>query len=158
MHHPLVQSSRKHREQALALWSLEHRGRRLPDLLLDGGVDLILCGHTHTYERFRLTRADGCSLELVNLSGRPRDDFLWVGGAARRARDITGRESTWLAAKGWRQLEGWRIEQRAAMLDAESDQFAIIAVAPDGHLTLEMNFLDASQLDGLRREPPLTLN
>lgn len=158
MHHPLVQSSRKHREHAVALWSLEHRGRRLPDLLLDGGVDLVLCGHTHTYEHFTLTRADGRHLELVNLSGRPRSDFLWFGRSARRAQNIAGRELRWLADKGWQHLDGWRIEQRAAMLENERNQFGIFTVTPAGRISLELCFLDASLPEGLRREPPLPIN
>lgn len=158
MHHPLLQSSRKHREHAVALWSLEHRGRRLPDLLLDGGVNLVLCGHTHTYERFTLTRADGRRLELVNLSGRPRNEFLWFGRSARRARDIAGRELSWLAGKGWRDLGGWRIEQRAAMVEDESNQFGIFTVTPAGRISLEMCFLDERQPAGLRREPPLPID
>lgn len=158
MHHPLVQSSSKHREHAVALWSLEHRGRRLPDILLDGGVDLILAGHTHTYERFTLTRSDGRHLELVNLSGRPRSDFLWFGRSARRAKDIAGRELSWLADKGWRNLADWRIEQRAAMVENESNQFGIFTVTPAGRISLEMCFLDERRPEGLRREPPLPIN
>lgn len=158
MHHPLVQSSRKHREQAVALWSLEHAGRRLPDILLDGGVDLVLCGHTHTFERFAIERADGRRLQLVNISGRPRDDFLWIGSGPRHARDIAGRELDWLADKGWRDLAGWRIEQLAAMVDDEANQFGLFTLAPDGGLTLEMHFLERSESTGVRREAPVTLN
>lgn len=141
MHHPLIQSSAKHREQARDLWSLRHRGTRLVDWLVDGGVDLVLTGHTHTYERFTITRRDGRGFRLVNLSGTPEPSFLWFGAGARRARDIRGRESAWLRSKGWKDLDGWSIVQDEVMARDEVDQFGLFTVAPDGGVTLSMRFL-----------------
>ncbi len=157
IHHPLIQSSKKHRDQAKALWSYRYKGRTLPDMLLDGGVDLIISGHTHTYERFRLRREDGREMQLVNLSGRPRTAFLWKGDGRRRAQDVAGNELSWLAEEGWRDLEGWRIFQEEAMLEDEADQFGLFAVDPGGEIWLEMHFLDDERPDGIRQTMPQKL-
>jgi hypothetical protein len=157
IHHPIIQSSRKHRAQARALWSYTYEGRTLPDILIDGNVDLVLTGHTHTYERFVLERADGRSLHLINISGRPRTDFLWFGASARRARDISGREIAWLADCGWTDLEDWSVTQEDAMVGGEANQFAIFNVSADGTLTMEMHFLDDDNPGGLRRCTPVRL-
>lgn len=146
LHHPLVQSSSKHRADAASLWNLDWKGRRIADILLDGGVDLVLVGHTHTCERFRLTRADGRSMALVNLSGRPRTGFLWFGRDERRARDIRGREMKWLEENGWRGLADWTIVQEDLMPDPGQNQFAIIDVGPR-EATLTIHFLDAESGD-----------
>ena len=84
LHHPPVQSSKIHRKAAASIWNVRDGGHRLVDLLADGGVDVILTGHTHTYERFRLVRDDGRRIDVVNVSGRPRDAFLWYGDGRRR--------------------------------------------------------------------------
>jgi hypothetical protein len=158
LHHPFVQTSRKHREQARALWRMTHRGRRLVDALLDGGVDVVLTGHTHTYERFHLRRLDdGRSLSVVNLSGRPRASFLWIGDGSRRPRSIAGGEREWLRAEGWDDLDRWEIVQEGAMTADDADQFAVIAVEPRGGLSMDLYYLDASTPDGLRRDPAVRL-
>jgi len=140
LHHPFLQTSSKHRPIAQHLWTLEHRGRRLVDLLADGGVDLVLSGHTHTYERFTLTRSDGAGFGLVNLSGRPRDAFLWFGAGARRAEDIRADADTWLTDAGW-DLGDWSVTQDAVMGSPELNQYGIFTVGPDGQLGLEVRFL-----------------
>jgi len=142
MHHPLVQSSAKHRAQSRALWSYTWKGQSLPDILADGGVDLILTGHTHTYERFRLERTDGRGFVLMNLSGKPEPSFLWFGAGARRARDIHGSEEPWLHENGWRNLKSWRITQDDAMDEDESNQYGIFKVDGEGGITLAMRFLE----------------
>ena len=142
MHHPLVQSSAKHRGQSVALWSYMWKGRSLPNILADGGVDLILSGHTHTYERFRLERTDGRGFVLVNLSGTPESSFLWFGAGARRGRDIHGSEEPWLLEKGWRDLKPWRITQDEVMEKNESDQYGIFTVDADGGVTLTTRFIE----------------
>lgn len=139
LHHPFLQSSAKHLEQARKMWTFAYGERTLPDILLDGGTDLVLTGHTHTYERFRVTRSDGRSLHLVNLSGRPRNAFLWIGASERRARDLRGREARWLRERGWPALTGWTIVQEDAMVAHEADQVAVFGVSPSG-LTLEVLF------------------
>ncbi|MBN1825381.1 MAG: metallophosphoesterase [Candidatus Eisenbacteria bacterium] len=151
MHHPILQSSEKHRSEAAKLWNADHGGRRLVDLFLDGGVDLILTGHTHTYERFRIERAGGGALDLVNLSGRPRNDLFWFGHRSRRARSFAGREKEWLESKGWRIDEGWRITQEEVMTGEGADQFGLFTVGPDGAIDAEILFLGDDAPGGLRR-------
>jgi hypothetical protein len=158
LHHPFVQTSKKHREQARALWAMTHRDRTLADALLDGGVDVVLTGHTHTYERFRLRRlADGRSLRVVNLSGRPRASFLWIGDGSRRARPIAGKEREWLRDEGWDGVDRWEIAQEDAMTSGDADQFAVIAVEPDGGVLMDLYYLDPAAPDGLRRDPTVRL-
>ena len=153
MHHPILQSSSKHREQARDLWSYRYHGRLLPDILAEGGVDLILTGHTHTYERFRATRNDGKGFQIVNLSGRPRPAFLWFGEDARRAEGIPeGGERVWLYDRGWRDLDGWEISQDEAMVHDESDEYALFRVEPDGGMTMSVRFMNKPALD-----PPVRL-
>jgi hypothetical protein len=147
MHHPILQSSEKHRAQARALWSLRYQGRALPDILADGGVDLILTGHTHTYERFRATREDGKGFQIVNLSGRPRPSFLWFGDGKRRAQMIpSGGERYWLYDRGWRDMEKWEISQDEAMHEDDANQFALFRVEPDGGITMAVRFMNQSAL------------
>ena len=141
MHHPIVQSSRKHRSQSRDLWSLRYHGRLFPEILADGGVDLVLTGHTHTFERFTVTRRDGRGFHLVNLSGRPLPSFLWIGASERRAQEVHGDATAWLYDKGWRDLDGWTIVQEDVMVDDEEDQLGLFAVDPEGGITLSLRFL-----------------
>lgn len=145
MHHPIVSSSQKHRDQSARMWSIAWNDEVLALMFARGGVDLVVSGHTHTYERFRLTAPDGGSFHLVNISGRPRDSFLWIGDGARRARDIRGRELEILGSAGWRrgELQGWTIEQLDGMFDpdTEENQWGELTIAPDGTLEMEMFFL-----------------
>ncbi len=158
MHHPLLHASERHGGHARALWNCTAAGRRLADLLADGGVSLILTGHTHTYERYRLRRDDGREIALVNLSGRPRTSFLWFGASARRPRAIAGGEREWFAAEGFTGLERWDLRQEEAMSpEREANQFAIFTVEPGGGLRCELHFLDAAAAGGVRREPALRL-
>ena len=151
LHHPFVQSSEKHRGHALSLWNYMYKGRTLPDILADGGVDLVLAGHTHTYERFLLEREeDGRRMWFLNVSGRPRTSFLWIGDGPRRSRDISGHERKWLTRAGWN-LAGWSVTQVENRNDA--DQFALLTVDGAGRITLEMFFLDGEGPDGLTRGP-----
>jgi hypothetical protein len=152
MHHPPVQSSEKHLETACSVWNVSSGGRQLVDLLADGGVDVIITGHTHTYERFHLVREDGHEIALVNVSGRPRDSVLWFGGAARRARDIRGREDTWFRDLGWLGLDRWDVTQEDVMLkEHEANQFGVFDVESDGRLFLEVHFLADDAPGGSRR-------
>jgi len=158
LHHPFLQSSSKHRDAALLMWDLSWRDHRLVDLLLNADVDLVLTGHTHTYERFRITRrTDGRSLQLINISGRPRPSFLMFGAGARRAQDIRGQESTWLAEAGWRGLEDYEIVQEEAMTGDEANQFGLFTVEADGGLLQEMVWLDGEAERGYRIDPPVRL-
>ena len=150
MHHPLVQSSRKHRGQSRDLWSLRYHGRHLPEILADGGVDLVLTGHTHTFERFTVMRRDGRGFHLVNLSGRPAPSFLWLGASERRAQEIHGDATAWLYDKGWRDLDGWTVSQEDVMAGDEANQFGLFTVDGDGGIALAMHFLERPLL----KRPP----
>lgn len=157
LHHPFVQSSKMHRQQALHLWQLEHEGRRLVDMLADAGVEVVIAGHTHTYERFRLEREeDGHQITLINLSGRPRNSFLFFGAGRRRPKDLRGREAAWLEKKGW-DLGGWRITQEEAMLENERDQFAVFTALEDGSLTFQVHFLEEKGPGPVRASDPVRL-
>lgn len=143
MHHPLIQSSAKHRGQARFLWNSRYHGRRLADLFADAGVDLILVGHTHTYERFTVTRKDGRGFHLINLSGIPKASFLWFGAGERRAQDLRGNELGWLHAHGWTDLAGWTVEQNEVMTKKEeANQFGLFTVDAQGGVTLSIRYLD----------------
>jgi hypothetical protein len=157
MHHPIVQSSARHRKQAASLWNLVYEGRALPDILADGGVDLILTGHTHTYERFFLLRRDGQSMHLVNLSGRPRKGFLAFYERGRRAKVIAGEEREWLEGHGWTGLKGWKIVQEEAMAQDEANQFAWFTVDDRGEIVMEVCYLDDSHLGRARTGSPVLL-
>ncbi|MCA9727530.1 MAG: metallophosphoesterase [Candidatus Eisenbacteria bacterium] len=152
LHHPFVQSSRKHEESARFLWSFRPNGPQgptFPEMLLEAGVDLVLVGHTHTYERFVLEK-DGRRMQFVNLSGRPRTSFLWMGDGARRARDFRGAEVAKLGEEGWSDLDGWRIKQAAVMLENEQDQFAIFEVGSTGAISMDVRFLNGDDADTVR--------
>lgn len=151
LHHPLVQSSRKHRSKAIAHWEYTYQGRTLPEMLIDAGVELVLTGHTHTYERFIVARNDGGHFHMVNISGRPRNDVLWVGAGQRRARDIAGEETAWLMRHGWPDLTGWEIIQADVMTAPhEANQFALFTLGWDGGLEMEVHYLDEHAPQGLR--------
>ncbi|MCA9750554.1 MAG: metallophosphoesterase, partial [Gemmatimonadetes bacterium] len=146
LHHPFVQSSQKHRDAAASLWNLRVRGTSFPDFLADGGVHVILTGHTHTYERFVLTRDDGRTMHVVNLSGRPRGSAFGFGAGRRRARDIRGEEAEKLGEWGWRDLARWSVTQEDAMRkEDEANQFAAFTVEPDGGLMMEVHFVDEDE-------------
>ena len=152
MHHPLIQSSAKHREQARELWDYRFHGKRLADIFADGGVDLVLTGHTHTYERFRVTRRDGRGFHLVNLSGKPEPWFLWFGDGARRAQDLRGNEEAWLYEKGWSGLTGWTVAQEEVMTKEDADQLGLFTIDAEGGVTLSISYLGRASM-----EPPVRL-
>jgi 3',5'-cyclic AMP phosphodiesterase CpdA len=159
MHHPLIQAAAKHAGQARSLWNGHVHGRRLLDWMADAGVDLILTGHTHTYERYRLEREDGRTVALVNLSGRPRDSLLWFGAGDRRPADIRGEEASWLAEEGFEPLAGWTISQESVMSKSEeADQLAVFEISPNGRLTMEVRFLDEDAPEGIRSAPVVELH
>lgn len=145
MHHPIIISNKKHRTEAERMWGIRWANEILADMFVRGGVDILVVGHTHTYERFRLTPAEGESFQLVNLSGRPRSSFMGFGASARRAEDISGRENEFLIRVGWpkTQINQWKIEQLDAMTDAdtEADQWGELTLHPDGTLEMEIFYL-----------------
>ena len=130
---------------------MEHQGERLVDILAHGGVDIILAGHTHTYERFTLTHEDGHQMKLVNLSGRPRNSFLWFGAGSRRAKDLSEKDPDWLEQKGW-DLGPWTVQQDDVLGDPEWNQFGLFTVGPRGSLDMELWLVDEDD-DPLVREP-----
>jgi hypothetical protein len=159
LHHPPIQTSRKHREAARSLWSLRDGDRLFLDVLAEGGVDVILTGHTHTYERFRLDRSDGLEMDVVNLSGRPRESVFGIGAGARRAEDVRGREAEHLAETGWETHPAWAIRQEAVTVESdEANQFGLFTVEPDGRLFLRTLFLDEDEPGGLRASARVRLH
>ena len=96
-------------------------------------------------------------MHVVNISGRPRDNFLWFGAGSRRARDIRAEELEDLADRGWKGLEGWEVEQVDAMYEDDENQWAMLRFGPDGSVSLEMFFLVDKGEDGWRSEPPVDL-
>ncbi|RKZ13095.1 hypothetical protein DRQ32_02330 [bacterium] len=154
MHHPILSSSKKHRGMALRMWKIQWSDDLLAEMFLNGGVDLVVVGHTHSYERYRLTDPEGRSLQLVNISGRPRPGFLWFGAGPRRAKDIRGQEMEYFARLGWppEQLAGWTIEQLEAMSDedTEANQWGELTVGPEGRFDLEMFYLVDHGEGGIR--------
>ena len=152
LHHPLLQSSSKGRSEAVALWSYTYRGRSLPDILADGGVDLVLCGHARTCERFLVERTDGARMVFANLSGRPYPSALRPGERARRTDNVRGGEMEFFAQNGWKNLDRWRISQEHVMHENEANQFGVVTVGADGSLLLDVSYLDGDAPDGLRAE------
>ncbi len=153
MHHPFVQSSTKHREQASRLWNFEYDGTFFPEILIEGGVDIVLTGHTHTYERFLLERS-GQRMQVVNLSGRPNG----VGSGSRRAKNLSGREKDELERYGWERLNDWNIGQQEAMASGdEADQFAVITVRMAGTISMKVYYLDDGSSVGIRETPSVDL-
>lgn len=154
MHHPMVLSSTKHQAHARRLWNERHDAGRLPEILTDGGVEIVLTGHTHTYERFTLTRGTAPPMHVINVSGRPRGFFT----GSRRARNIEGREREILEDRGWNALDEWSVRQVDAMsADEEANQFAVLSVEADGGVLLDLFFLDPSATNGLRVVPTARL-
>ncbi len=140
-HHPFIQTSKKHRKAAQRLWDLQVDGTFLPEWLLNLEIDALVVGHTHTYERFSI-RHLGRSMQVINVSGRPRTGFLWIGDGARRAKDIRGEESEFLREKGFSRMEAWDVVQEDVMVDNERNQFMRVEVAASGMLTGQVHYVD----------------
>ena len=161
MHHPFVISNKKHRGIASRMWGIQWSNEVLASVIAPG-ADLVLTGHTHTFERYRLSSPAGDSFHLVNVSGRPRNSFLWFGAGARRAQDIRGREVEQLIQTGWRRelIEDWNIEQLDGMFDekTEANQWAEITVSPDGPLEIEMFYLVDEGAGGYESRGKFTLD
>jgi hypothetical protein len=144
MHHPFILSAQKHRDHARRLWNVMHRwhggqkSRRqsLPERLISGGVDLVLMGHTHNYEAFRLERGARKML-AVNISGRPIGGFK----GARRAQNWTRAEvKRKLGDRGFERLDQWDSIQQLDFMarDEETDQYGVVTVGRDGKLGLQV--------------------
>jgi 3',5'-cyclic AMP phosphodiesterase CpdA len=89
-HHTMILSASKHEGHARCLWNgsyAAHGERTLPEILIDGGVDVVLTGHTHTYEVLRLTRGG-------------RDMLSVTSGGSRLARTVS-EPLTEFADRGW---------------------------------------------------------
>jgi membrane-associated phospholipid phosphatase len=145
-HHPFLLSSKKHREDAELLWNLrDDEGRLFPDLLADFGADLVIAGHTHTYERFVLTRDDGSRIQVVNASGRPTGLF----SGSRRARDISA-DPGW--TRGFQDLEteGGRFGVAQPFFARRpANQFAWLDVSPTGAMKLSSYVVIPGEESGL---------
>ena len=115
-------------------------------------MDLVLTGHTHTYERFRVTRRDGRGFHLVNLSGKPEPWFLWFGDGARRAQDLRGNEEAWLYEKRWSGLTGWTVSQEEVMTKKEADQLGLFTIDAEGGVTLSISYLGRASMEAPVRD------
>ena len=128
LHHTFILSAGKHEDHARCLWNgayAAHGDRTLPEILIDGGVDLALTGHTHTYEVIRVSRG-GRSMLSVNVSGK--------AGGSRRARPVAD-PRTAFAARGW-DMRGWdTVSQGAVMPPGPTvNQFGLVTVTATGEL------------------------
>lgn len=144
MHHPFVQSAGKHRDQAKTIWNYEYverNGRTLPEILLEGGVDLVVTGHVHSYEAFLLER-DGGRLWFLNVSGKPAG----LTAGSRTPSDWSGKEMTELAKHEFTtRLREWQITHKDYMHgDEKENQFAVITVDREGNFDIEVHFLKPS--------------
>ena len=144
-HHAFVQSPSKHRDHANVLWNHtydEHGKRTLPELLIDGGVDLVLTGHVHSYEAFKLER-NGRTMWSVNASGKPTG--FWFPGK-RMPRNWQGRELKRLNEAGFTtRLDQWAVTQLSFMTDrTKRDQFALVTVDGDGSMEVEIRSVDGT--------------
>ena len=112
LHHTLILSGTKHEDHARCLWNgayAAHGDRTLPEILIDGGVELVLTGHTHTYEVILVSRG-GRSMLSVNVSGK--------AGGSRRARPVSN-PLTAFAARGW-DMSGWEGVSQGAVMPSGS--------------------------------------
>lgn len=152
-HHAFVQSPSKHRGHARALWNHEHDvldGRTLAEALIEGGVDLVLTGHVHSYEMFEMAR-DERTMWSLNVSGKPTGSWFrrpWT----RMPSDWRGRETDELREKGFRtRLDQWNVTQLAFMTgETTQNQFALITVDPAGGLHIEVRTVDGTVLATVR--------
>ena len=151
-HHAFVQSAKKHRDHARTLWNLVHpelAGRTLAQALHDGGVDLVLSGHVHSYEVFALERA-GRPMWSVNASGKPTGSWFRLPGQ-RMPNDWRGREMARLGDAGFETgVEEWRVRQLALMTDdTKHNQYALVTVSDTGAMSIELRSIDGHVLHSL---------
>ena len=128
LHHTLILSATKHESHARCLWNgayTAYGDRTLPEILIDGGVDMVLSGHTHTYEVLRVSRG-GKTMLSVNVSGK--------SGGSRRARPVD-RPKAAFAARGW-DMSGWTaVSQGAVMPSGQTvSQYGLVTVTAAGGL------------------------
>ena len=150
-HHAFIQSASKHRGHANALWNhayVDHDGRTLPEILIDGGVDLVFSGHIHTYEVFKLER-NGRQMWSVNASGRPTG--LWFPWS-RMPNDWRGGEMDRLDDAGFTtRLDEWTISQQSFMSDdTKRDQLVMGFVDVSGRLQIEIRDVEGTVLYSLQ--------
>ena len=149
-HHAFVQSPSKHRGDANALWNHtydDYGGRTLPEILIDGAVDVVLTGHVHSYEVFKLER-NGRQMWSVNASGKPTG---WWRPGTRMPRDWQGKEWERLDDTGFNtRLDEWVFTQVSFMTDdTKRDQFALFTIDAPGSLLLEIRSVDGTVLVSL---------
>lgn len=139
LHHTVILSATKHEGHARCLWNgayAAHGDRTLPQILIDGGVDVLVSGHTHTYEVLRLTRG-GRSMLSVNVSG--------TSGGSRRARPLDD-PMTRFADRGW-DLSGWDDVSQGAVMPSNRmvNQFALVTMTASGALECAIYHLGDTQ-------------
>ena len=148
VHHPFIQSSKKHAGQAVALWNRRwDDGRTLPERLIEGGVDLVISGHVHSHEAFRIERG-GRTMWSLNASGMPNSASVlgWQPfKSARRPHDWQGKEAEKLHGAGYGGVDPtsgeWTVAQIGWMREDEN-QFAAVTVDEDRTLHVELRTAD----------------
>ena len=115
-------------------------------MLIDGGVDLVLTGHVHSYEVFELER-NGGHMWSVNASGKPTGP-IWKLPGRRMPRNWQGKELKRLDDKGFKtRLNQWAFTQLSFMTDdTKRDQFALVTVDAAGSLEIEIRGVDGTVL------------
>ena len=128
LHHTFILSATKHEDHARCLWNgayPAHADRTLPEILIDAGVDLVLTGHTHTYEVIQVSRG-GRTMLSVNVSGK--------SGGSRRARPVSEPKAAF-TTRGW-DMSGWdEVSQGAVMPSGPTvNQFGVVTLTAAGDL------------------------
>lgn len=136
LHHTFILSAFQHQDHARCLWNgayAAYGDRTLPEILIDSGVDLVLTGHTHTYEVFQVQRG-GRAMLSVNVSGR--------SGGSRRARPVSD-PMTAFGVRGW-DMSGWDGVSQGAVMPSGSlvNQFGLVTVTDDGGLECAIYHVD----------------
>ena len=133
---PYLLAVGNHEDHARCLWNgayAAHGDRTLPEILIDSGVDLVLTGHTHTYEVIRASRG-GRAMLSVNVSGR--------SGGSRRARPVSNPMRAF-ASRGW-DMSGWESVSQGVVMPSGAlvNQFGLVTVTADGELECVIHHVD----------------
>lgn len=144
-HHAFFQSAGRHQDHAYTLWTTVYRelgvkkGKTLPVALIEGGVDLVITGHVHSYEVFKLKRGDH-SMWTLNTSGTPGAWYRTLWDWARRKG--TRWPKNWDSEKKMEKFDlsdDWEARQLTYMTKSTKvDQFAVITVGKAGRLDIEL--------------------
>ena len=114
LHHAFLQTAKTHRDHAQSIWNKryddDYERKTLPEILIDGGVDLVLTGHVHSYEIFKLERS-AKKMWSVNVSGRPERGIFNFPGKRMPKKKLKDQElKKFMKNKGFKVLANdWKI-------------------------------------------------